>query len=186
MKDPFECITQFIFTEDEITPCDIILIPGGSHRQLAETAAMLYNQGMAKYILASGQANPNIPNFKSEAEFLKVIAVGLGVSTENFICENEARHTFENAELSLKMLNKMNILPKKILLVCKAYHSRRVLLTYQYIFPKDTKFIVAPVTDKNGLNKDNWFTKPEYIDKVMGEVEKIGKYFRDKIQFFNE
>ena len=29
-------ITDFIFVEDTISPCDVILVPGGSHPQLAE------------------------------------------------------------------------------------------------------------------------------------------------------
>jgi len=136
---------------------------------------------MAEYILASGQANPKIPDYPSEAEYLKSIAVDLGVPKEKFLCETKASHTFENAEFSLQMLKCMNIKANKIILVCKAYHSRRVLFTYKYIFPANTEFLVASVTDMYGLCKDNWYTKPEYISKVMSEVEKIGKYFKDKI-----
>ncbi len=185
MNKCLDSITKFIFVEDDITPCDIILIPGGSHPQLAERAAYLYNQGKAKLILASGRANPNIPEFASEAEFLKSISVNMGVPNEKFICENEASHTFENAEFSLTMLNNMNLKHDRIILVCKAYHSRRSLLTYQYFFPKNTEFLVSPTTDKRGLHKDNWTTNPEYIEKVMGEVEKIGKYFKDKVAYLD-
>jgi len=75
----------------------------------------------------------------------------------------------------------MNINANKVILVCKAYHSRRALLTYQYCFPDKAKFLVAGIEDKRGLNKENWTTKNEYLEKVMGEVEKIGKYFKDKL-----
>ena len=136
---------------------------------------------MAHYILASGHTNPNISNYPSEAEYLKSIAVDLGVPAEKFICENNASHTFENAEFSFQMLRNMNIKADKIILVCKAYHSRRVLFTYRYSFLVSTEFLVASVVDKNGLCKNNWYTKPEYISKVMSEVEKIGKYFKDKV-----
>ena len=37
------------------------------------------------------------------------------------------------------------------------------------------------VIDIKGLSRDNWFTKEEYIKTVMGEVEKMGKYFSDDI-----
>lgn len=181
MDNFINCISNFIFVDDLIEPCDVILIPGGSHPQLAQKAATLYKQGMAPYILASGHANTNIPNFTSEAEYLKSLAVELGVPADKFLCETKASHTFENAEFSLKMLNERKIKADNIILVCKAFHSRRVLLTYKYIFPVHTKFLVASVVDKNGLCKNNWITKPEYILKVMSEVEKIGKYFKDKI-----
>ena len=178
-------ITDFIFVETEITPCDVILVPGGSRPQLAERAAELYKNGMAKYILFSGRANQKIPEYFSEAEYLKSIAVGLGVHVENIICEHEAAHTFENAEFSLALLKKMNFKIDRVILVCKAFHSRRALLTYQYLFPKTTEFLVASTVENRGLKKENWTTKSEYVKIVMSEVEKIGKYFNDKIFLSN-
>jgi len=176
-----DAITNFIFVNDEISPCDIILVPGGSHPQLAERAADLYNQGMAEYILFSGRANSNISNFPSEAEYLKSLAISNGVPSDHVICEDKAAHTFENAEFSLATINQMGIKAEKVILVCKAFHSRRVLSTYQYVFPQNTVFLVASIIDKRGLGKHNWTSKQEYVDRVMSEVEKMGKYFKDKI-----
>ena len=174
-------ITNFIFVDDVISPCDIILVPGGSHPQLAEKVSDLYELGMAEYILYSGHANPSIPNFPSEAQYLKSLTVEFGVPHNSIICEEKAAHTFENAEFSLAVINKMGVKAERVILVCKSFHSRRVLSTYQHVFPKDTTFLVASVTDNRGLGKHNWTTKQEYVDRVMSEVEKIGKYFKDKI-----
>jgi len=176
-----DAITNFIFVDDVISPCDIILVPGGSHPQLAQKAAELFNHGMAKLILFSGRANPKIPDFSSEAEYLKSHAVSLGVPTDCIICEDRAAHTLENAEFSLATITQMGINVNSAILVCKAYHSRRVLSTYQYVFSNDTTFLVAPITDKRGLEKHNWTSKQEYVDRVMSEVEKLGKYFKNKI-----
>jgi len=90
-------ITDFIFVEDTISPCDVILVPGGSHPQLAEKAAELFKQGMAPYILFSGRVNPNMPEYPSEAEWLKSVAFGLGVPADKVLCEDKAAHSFENA-----------------------------------------------------------------------------------------
>lgn len=40
MDYPFDCITDFIFVKNEkpTPPCDVILIPGGSHPQLMQGA----------------------------------------------------------------------------------------------------------------------------------------------------
>ena len=176
-----DSITNFIFVDNVIIPSDIILVPGGSHPQLAEKAAELYRQGMAKYILVSGRANPNIPDYSSEADYLKSIAINLGVPAEVIVCEYKASNTFENAEFSLALIKSKGLNVKKAIIVCKAFHSRRSLLTYEYVFPNEMKFLVSTITDKRGLNKDNWITKQEYINTVMNEVEKIGKYFKDKI-----
>lgn len=70
---------------------------------------------------------------------------------------------------------------KSVILVCKAYHSRRALLTYQSVFPIDINFYVSSVIDKRGISKDNWFLNEDSIRIVMNEVTKIGNYFEDKI-----
>lgn len=181
MSYPFNCITDFIFVENEIIPCDIILIPGGSHPQLMEKAVDLLENGIAKYILPSGGKNNKIPDYPNEAEFLKSIAIKRGVSSERIICESKATNTYENALFSYELLLEKNIDITKVILVCKAYHSRRALFTYQKVFPANTTFYVSPVIDNRGITKENWFTKTEYIELIMREVEKMSKYFVDSI-----
>lgn len=186
MNYPFDCISELVFVHTEIQSADIILVPGGSHPQLMEKAAELYKKGLAPYILPSGSVNPKIPEYNSEWEFLKCLGVKLGVPEEKILKEDRARNTFENAEFSLKVIKESNLPVKKAILVCKAYHSRRALLTYQLLFPKDIEFIVVTVPDKRRIEKDNWFLDEEKIKIVMGEVVKIGKYFKDHIKKFHD
>ena len=174
-------ITNFIFVENNIAPCEVILVPGGSRPQLAEKAAALYHQGMAKYIIFSGHANYRIPDYPSEAEYLKSVAVSAGVPKNHILCEPKASHTFENAAFSLELLRRHHFTLDKFILVCKGFHSRRALLTYQYTFPETTHFYVATTEDSLNPARGTWTTKEKYIKLVMGEVEKIGKYFGDKI-----
>lgn len=175
-------ITDFIFVKSNIQPCDVILVPGGSRPKLAQKAAELYHAGMAKYIIFSGHANFRIPNFPSEAEYLKTIAIENDVPSAHIFCDHAAQHTFQNAEFSLDILVKNNFALDKFMLVCKGFHSRRALLTYQHVFPNDTQFFVVTADDDDSCpSRNNWTTKPEYIDRVMSEVKKIGSYFSDKI-----
>lgn len=95
--------------------------------------------------------------------------------------EDQAQNTFQNARFSLEVLREKGIHPQKIIMVCKAGHSRRALLTYRTIFPKETVFFVSPVTDGTGITKENWFLSEEGIRRIMTEVEKIGKYFGNHI-----
>ncbi len=178
---PFDCITDFIFVEDLPQKADVILIPGGSHPQLMRKAAELYQQNYAPCLLPSGGFNPKIPEYESEWEFLKTIAVGLNVPEKVILKENKAQNTFENAILSRKVLLEIGLQVDKAILVCKAFHARRALLTYQSVFPLKTVFYVVPVIDNRGISKSNWFTTKEHISLVMGEVRKIGQYFEDKI-----
>lgn len=183
MDYPFDCITDFIFVKNEkpTPPCDVILIPGGSHPQLMQGAIKLYKKGLARYIIVSGGANRKLPDYASEAEFQKTIAITEGVPSEAVLCDEKAQNTYENAVYSYDIMRDMALDDKKVILVCKEYHSRRALFTYQKVFPAYTEFFVEGVTDVNGLNRTNWFTNEEYIKTVMGEVEKMSKYFSDDI-----
>lgn len=54
MYDSIKEISNFIFIEKEPEKCDAIMIVGGSHPELAEKAAELWNDGYAPIIFASG------------------------------------------------------------------------------------------------------------------------------------
>ncbi|EOP54379.1 MULTISPECIES: YdcF family protein [Bacillus] len=174
MSYPFDCITNFIFVETEISPADVILIPGANHPQLMEKATSLYKQGLAPYILPSGGYKPHVGT--TEWDFLRNIGIANGVPEEAILKEDQAQHTLENARLSLEVLQNTGIEPKKVIIVCKAGHSRRALLCYQAEFPKETEFFVSSVIDRYGITKENWFTTEIGISRIMNEVEKIGKY----------
>lgn len=176
-----KCISDFIFAETEVEKADVILIPGASQSQLMERAAELYNKGYARYILPSGGTNKKLPDYETEWEFLKTVGIQHGVPENALLKEDKAQNTFQNAQFSWEVLQRCNIKAKKIILVCKAFHSRRALLTYKLFFPQDVIFYVSPIVDYRNISKDNWFLREEKIAVVMREVEKIGSYFKDKI-----
>ncbi|MHA6530803.1 YdcF family protein [Paenibacillus sp. BAC0078] len=175
MSFPFDCITNFMFFETQIEPADVILIPGSSQPQLMARAAELYHQGLAPFVLPSGGATPNVET--TEWAFLRDEGVRLGIPKDAILQEDQAANTFQNSSLSLEVLTQADIYPKKIILVCKNYHARRALLTYQIDFPRETAFLVSPVIDKTGISKENWFLEVSKINKVMSELEKVARYF---------
>ena len=179
MTNPFDCITDFIFVETEISSADVILIPGANHPQLMEKAVELYKEGLAPYILPSGGYKPHVGT--TEWEYLRNIAIEKGIPEEAILKEDKAQHTLENARFSLEILKEKGIPINKAIIVCKAGHSRRALLCYQHEFLKEVEFIVAPVVDRYGITKDNWFLSEVGISRIMTEVQKIGKYFGDFI-----
>lgn len=137
-----------MFFETNIDHSDVILIPGGSHPQLAERAAKLYHQGIARLILPSGGATSHVET--TEWEYLRDVLISLGVPQKAIMKEDKATNTFENSRFSWEALQQLRLQPKKVVLVCKNYHARRALLTYQIDFPAETIFYVRPVIDKTG------------------------------------
>ncbi len=184
MRFALESITDFIFMEDEIEKAEVILVPGGSHKELMVKACELYKLGYAKYILPSGSYNKKIPEYDSEFAFLKEEAIKQGISEEAILKEDKATNTFENAELSFKLLSEKNIDIKKVIMVCKNFHSRRAYMTYKIHFPKSTKFIVKPIVDGKNITKDNWYLDEVKTNRVMSEVKKIALYFEKHINKF--
>ena len=189
MNKPFDCITDFVFVENKITNADIILVPGSIRPQLIEKAIELYKQGFAPYILPSGGIGPKlakeiswgISNRGSEWEYLQHTAIASGIPEKAILKEDKALNTFENASLSRQVIEQKDILVKKAILVCKAHHARRALLTYQSAFSSEIEYIICPVIDNRNIKKDNWFLDQEKINLVMSEVGKIGKYFAGHI-----
>lgn len=179
LEEPIAAITEFIFLETPISNADIILIPGGHHPQLMERAAELYHRGLAPAILPSGGTNFHLPGL-TEWAYLKEIGVSLGVPKTAFLREDKARHTFENAELSWKAIVKAALEVRSAILVCKAFHARRAHMTYSIAFPEHIRFMVSPIHDERDISKDNWCTSEMGIHKVMGELVKIGRYFRPR------
>ena len=155
MKKPYDCITDFIFVENDILQADIIFMPGGSHPQQMEKAAELYHRGLAPYILPSGGYNSKIN--ETEWNYLRRIGLELGVPEEAILKEDQAKNTFDNARNSWEVIE--------------------ALMTYQTVFPTNIKFMVSPIIDERGIKKDNWFLEEKKIKVVMTEVEKIGRYF---------
>ena len=182
MERAFDCITDLVFVRDRVAPCDVILIPGSSAGELMERAAELYHSGMGRYILVSGYAGPHIPDGYTEASWLREIGIACGVPAECILAEERASNTFENARFSLAMLQECGLASDRYILVCKGWHSRRALMTYQTVFPHGTEFFVSTVNQAGRTDRNTWYTDPADIAVVMDEVTKIGRYFACEIE----
>lgn len=88
--------------------------------------------------MPSGGSTPNVKT--TEWEFLRSIGIQLGVPENAILREDKATNTFENSRFSKHVLHQMEIKPTKAILVCKSYHARRALLTYQIDF-NETAFL---------------------------------------------
>ncbi len=178
-------IENFIFLQDELEEADIIFIPGNGFPQMAEEAARLYEQGLAKWILPSGKYSINLGHFggvvtrrdfyhedyETEWDFLVDVLVKNGVPRQAILKENEATYTYENAIFSKKRLEKQGIQINKAILCCHAFHARRCQIYYEQIFP-EVKLMIHPVD--TGITKENWLDSDEGAQKVFGELERCG------------
>lgn len=191
----YDQITEFVFQEDQPERADYIFIPGSGYGELAYKAADLYLSGYAQKIIVSGKFSILDQYFKgavspkeycdrkyeTESDFLKAVLLEKGVKEQDIMQEKQASFTYENAiytRILLEGNNKQkNEMPKKVLLVCQAFHGARAGMYFRYVFP-ETKFLICPVVTQ-GISRTNWMNQEKGRDIVLGEVERIGKQFQD-------
>ena len=184
-------ITDFIFMNDTPQPSDVILIPGTSKSAITERAAELYCAGMAKYVLPSGRFSANVGRFAKEKidnpryygdyatdfAYCRHILIHNGVPEDVILREDRAMQSMENAAFSAGVLKTLGIPVARAILCCQAFHARRAFMSYARYFPA-TEIMVVPV-DTQEITAENWYLSEKGYRKVMGEVEKCGKYFMD-------
>ena len=191
-------ITNFIFLENNPEKADIIFIPGGSYAEIGEHAASLWVNEYAPLILPSGKYSIKhgyFPTPLSKAEkyngiyhtewdFLRDILIVNGVDEKSILREDNAKFTFENAFKSREITNKLNLHINKAIICCKSFHARRCYMYYQWAYP-DTEIIICP-SDVEGINKNNWFSTKNGVEKVMGELTRCGSQLKDYIMKFTK
>ena len=170
-------ITDFIFVEQIPEPADIIFVPGGDQGSLAVTAAKLYREGLAPFVLPSGKWSKPvgrclIPGFETEWQFLRDILRAEGVPKSAILEEQQATYTYENAIFSRQVTDALGLDIRRAILCPQACHARRALLYYEICFP-ETEFFVCPTVTRD-ISRDNWFLGAGKIDGVRGELEKCG------------
>ena len=188
-------MTDFIFLEDIPEKSDIIFIPGSGYGALSLTAAKLWHQGFAPYILPSGRfsildekftgsmdevlpsaaASSNTCLFATESDYHKAILRDQGVPEDAILLENQATYTYENAIYSKKLTDDLGMHIHKAIICCQAFHARRCLLYYELLYP-ETRFYICPTVTQN-ISRDNWYLEDSKIDRVLGEIERCGSQF---------
>lgn len=177
-----EEMTNFIFLEDKPQKADVIFVPGSEEGVLAKTAAKLYLEGYAPFIVPSGKyakwtGKSIVGEFETESDYFAHLMMENGVPESAILKEREATYTYQNAINTRKILDERGIEAKKAILCCQAYHARRSKLYYQVLFP-DTEILVCPTVTK-GITRENWFKNRETANIVLGEIERCGSQFHD-------
>ena len=89
-----------------------------------------------------------------------------------------ASNTKENILFSMPLIDKeigLNNI-KSILFVCKAFHTRRVLMAAKRFIPSDIKFYFYPVIDEGNIRKNNWWKNDVAKSRVLDELRRIAEY----------
>lgn len=189
MEELREKITDLIFMSGRPQESDAIFCAGTSYPSIPERAAELYKAGYAPVVFVGGRysikkgyfsgvkekAEVYSGDYATEAEFYTDVLVKNGVPESAVLSEHSSTYTKENAVYARELANKNGIVCRRALLLCHSFHTRRAYMYYKLQFP-ETELIPVGVPFL-GMTRENWFESEDGIERVMGEVRRIGEQF---------
>ncbi len=151
---------QLLTMQDDGSPVDVIVVPGGDGRPRAVQAAQLWKEGRASHILVTGDG---------DCLFNKNIMVAKGVPPSAILVECRSGSTWQNALYSAPVLRKLHA--KSALIVTNWFHSRRAVASFRTACPQ-MHFTSYPV----GTFDKGFPGTPGLIEHTIREYVKLGWY----------
>ena len=174
-----EIIDRLLFKdlEDAGDSADCIIVLGSAKaaEYRVPVAVDIYRAGRTRKIMLCGGALRVFPVGQcTEAEYMRMVALELGVVEDDLILENASQNTVENILFALIELQRAFWLNKvrSVLLVTTTFHMRRSLAIARYLFPKHINIAPCPANDHN-TRRENWMNTPEGIARAKGEAMNI-------------
>lgn len=186
-----KAITDFIFIgepAENLALSDLIIVLGNHIIELmmGEVAA-LYGQGKitknATIILTGANGDMTAEQAPECDQMYEAAVQKYGMPKELFIKEPKATNAYLNMVYAKEIIEEQGGMEafRNILVVGNSFLLRRVSLYAAKLgFPAE-RLQYYGVWDKAGRNigPDSWWKSEVAIDRVMAEVERIGKYYKD-------
>lgn len=128
-----EQLWQYMQLNHSLTPVDCLLVMCSNDLRVAEHAAKLYQQGLARYVLFSGGEGRFTQGLfeKSEAETFADVAKAAGVPEAAILLETNASNSGENVRFSEQLMRDNGLMFDSFILVQKPFMERRALATFE-------------------------------------------------------
>ncbi len=190
--DEAQVIWDYMQLNHELKPVDIILVLGSRDDRVAGYSAELFNKKYATKIVVSGGISHKNDLLatewkdETEADHFSDIIVSMGVPKEAILLEAEATNTGENIKNTYLLLEKLNSLPKSLILVQKPYMERRTYATFMKQWPNaqqvDVMVTSPDLSFGDYINDDQ--TLNEVISIMVGDLQRIIEYPKMNYQIY--
>ena len=160
---------------DNLVNTDAIFVFGSVNEKNAQHAGELFKKEKSQKIIISGgigTAKKDPSGFPSEAMYYRDILLGMGISDDFMILEEESTNSLENVLYSMKKLKELDIDVQTLILVAYPPLLRRAIATFNKQFPK----INVVGSAYSPIDKD--LSDPVIIRRLLREVDKFDKYFK--------
>jgi uncharacterized SAM-binding protein YcdF (DUF218 family) len=168
-------IGSFLIVQDEIQPADMVHVLGGGGFERLDYAALLYRQGYAQQIFATGDRYRASYPTCSSSEYL----VCQGVHSQDLEPNQSwATNTYQEAlELKHFLESKPGEAVASVLVVSTPYHMRRAKWTFKRVLGSKVSLRFAPVPFGMSRYKPCWWTDKRSREMVMNEYVKLVFYW---------
>ncbi|MFJ5915880.1 YdcF family protein [Streptomyces ardesiacus] len=158
-------------------PCSVAIGLGSHDLGVADTAAELYERGMAPLIVFTGATSPTTRERmpRGEAVHYRERALELGVPSSAVLVEPRARNTGDNIRFSRELLSEAGVDVSSVLLISKPYEERRAYATARKLWPEvEIVSASSPMT----LNEyvDSIGDARMVIDMLVGALQRLLVY----------
>ncbi len=188
-SDTISAITRFLFIgekKENIKKSDLVIVLGN---EMIEGTISELNDMYRKEIIASdaaiiltGATGTLNAGERCECERMYECAVEIyKMPSELFHMDNRATNTYQNFMYSKEIIEKIGGMDSfsSILCIGKAFLMRRAYMYAAKLEYPSEKMQYYGTVDTQGKNigADSWWKSEDAINRVMAEIERIGKYY---------
>ncbi|MNB96612.1 hypothetical protein D3C75_438140 [compost metagenome] len=150
-------------------PSDVIIVLSGGGGRV-EQGEILYSQKSAPYLMFSRATE----RASSAGDMLQT-ALSLGIPQDAILTENEALSTYQNAELTLPIMQQHGF--TSAIVVSSDFHMRRVKFIFDHLY-KNSGIKLTYVGANSGYNAKWWWRDRYSRETTLNEyVKMIGNVF---------
>ena len=182
-------ITDFLFIgekKENLLPSDLVLVLGND--QIEGTVAEIYDLYTNGTILSNAliilSGATGLLNQGKELECNRLYDCAVekyGMPEKMFIKESKAKNACQNFEFSREIICSLGGFEhyKNILCIGKAFLLRRAsMYAAKFGYPAEKMQYFGTVdTDGKNIGHDTWWKNDAAIERVMAEIERLGKYY---------
>ena len=160
-----------------LAPADAILVLGSHDTRVAERGAELFLEGLAPWIVFSGNLGALTRSLwtRPEAEVFAEVARDRGVPADRILTETRSTNTGENVSFTRQLLEEKGLTPARAIAVQKPYMERRTWATFQRRWPELEMIVTSPRIDFDAYPTPE-ISRDDVIHIMVGDLQRLLVY----------
>lgn len=170
----YEAFYTALIPNTEQTQTEAIFVFGAATNARIERGVELYEEGIAKKIIISGNGPHYVEGVQSEASRMGAFAQDRGVPAEHLLLEEESVTLPDNVKRTIDLLEELDWKPKSLAVVATNFVLTRAMMEWYKFCPWDITIIpVAAHPQSPKFTAEGWSSDEATVALVLNEYAKI-------------